>query len=143
MFNLPSKPLLYLTIIIVLFGVFGFYIQQKKKDDLLTALTKVEITDIKTAPGISKGKAGTAIFGTIHNNGERIIKIATMNVAFYGKDGEVVKTHKFFPVNNFSFSDSLPLAPGNSKEFGFPIDDIVPEDWSGSFATELTDLKFK
>ena len=88
-------------------------------------------------------RLGTAIFGEIKNTGEKIISIAEMNVEFMNEDGEVAKVHKFFPVNKFSFTESLPLKPGKSKEFGFPIDDLVPEDWDGTFKAKLTELIFK
>jgi len=93
--------------------------------------------------GLSNGVLGTAIFGEISNKGGKIISIAEMNVEFMNEDGKVAKTHKFFPVNKFSFTESVPLKPGHSKEFGFPIDDIVPEDWDGTFTARLTELIFK
>ena len=57
--------------------------------------------------------------------------------------GEIITEHNFFPVNNFSFSDSSPLGPGSIKEFGFPIDDIVPGNWGGNINSYLINLKFK
>ena len=66
-----------------------------------------------------------------------------MSVNFIGEDGKSSKVHKFFPVNNYSFRDSLPLEPGQSKEFGFPVDEIIPEDWDGNITAKLIDLKFK
>ena len=98
---------------------------------------------MKIGAGTSKGKLGTAIFGVISNNGERTIKIATMSVEFFAEAGELSTVHKFFPVNNYSFSDSSALAPGESKEFGFPIDEIVQENWGGTITSKLIDLQFK
>jgi hypothetical protein len=66
-----------------------------------------------------------------------------MSVEFLGDAGEVSKVHNFYPVNNYSFSDSLPLEPGQAKEFGFPIDEIVPENWGGGITAKLIDLQFK
>ena len=66
-----------------------------------------------------------------------------MLLEFVNENGEVSKVHKFFPVNKFSFRESLPLEPGQLKEFEFPIDDIVPEDWDGTFSARLTELIFK
>ena len=119
------------------------YFQQIKLEELHTELAKVELQNVRVGAGTSKGKLGTAIFVVIQNNGEHTIKIATMNVNFIGEDGKSSKVHKFFPVNNYSFSDSLPLEPGQSKEFGFPIDEIIPEDWDGTITAKLIDLKFK
>ena len=48
-----------------------------------------------------------------------------------------------FISDNFSFSDATPLNPGQSKKFGFAIDDFVPEKWSGEISVKLIDLKFK
>ena len=106
-------------------------------------MTKVELQNVRIGIGTSNGVLGTAILGEINNKGEKIISIAEMNVEFLNEDGDIKKVHKFFPVNKFSFSDSLPLKPGQSKEFGFPIDDIVPEDWDGKFSARLTELIFK
>ena len=119
------------------------YFQQIKLDELNNELAKVELQDVRLGAGTSKGKLGTAIFGIIQNNGEKTIKIATINVNFIGEDGKSSKVHKFFPVNNYSFSDSLPLEPGQSKEFGFPIDEIIPENWNGTIDAKLINLKFK
>ena len=120
-----------------------FFFQKIKRDELNNQLTKVELHNVKIGVGTSNGVLGTAIFGEINNKGEKIISIAEMNVEFLNENGEIRKVHKFFPVNKFSFSDSLPLKPGQSKEFGFPIDDSVPEDWDGTFRASLTELKFK
>ena len=119
------------------------YFQQIKLEELQNELARVELQNVRVGAGTSKGKLGTAIFGVIQNNGENTIKIATVNVHFIGEDGKYSKVHKFYPVNNYSFSDSLPLEPGQSKEFGFPIDEIIPEDWDGTITAKLIDLKFK
>ena len=120
-----------------------FFFQKIKRDELNNQLTKVELQNVKIGLGTANGVLGTAIFGEINNKGEKIISIAEMNVEFLNEDGDIKKVHKFFPVNKFSFSDSLPLNPGQSKVFGFPIDDIVPEDWDGTFTSRLTELIFK
>jgi len=127
------------TILILLIVLF----QQIKRDELNNQLTKVVLNNVRIGAGISNGVLGTAIFGVINNKGEKIISIAEMNVEFFNKDGEVAKVHKFFPVNKFSFTESFPLKPGQSKDFGFPIDDILPEDWDGTFTAKLTELIFK
>ena len=143
MFFRKHKPLFYLIIIVIILSILTFYFQQIKLEELRTELSKVELQNVRVGAGTSKGKLGTAIFGVIQNNGEHTIKIATMNVNFIGEDGKSSKVHKFFPVNNYSFSDSLPLGQGQSKEFGFPIDEIIPEDWDGNITAKLIDLKFK
>ena len=143
MFFNRHKQLFILAIIVIVLSVLTLYFQQIKLEELHTELAKVELLNVRVGAGTSKGKLGTAIFGIIQNNGEHTIKIATMNVNFIGEDGKSSKVHKFFPVNNYSFSDSLPLEPGQSKEFGFPIDEIIPEDWDGTINAKLIDLKFK
>ena len=137
------RSLLILGIVLAILIVLMFLFQQIKRDELNNQLTKVELQNLKIGVGTSNGVLGTAIFGEINNKGEKIISIAEMNVEFLNEDGDIKKVHKFFPVNKFSFSDSLPLKPGQSKEFGFPFDDIVPEDWDGTFTTRLTELIFK
>ena len=143
MFFNRHKQLFILGIIVIILLVITLYFQQIKLEELKNELAKVELQNVRVGAGTSKGKLGTAIFGVIQNNGENTIKIATVNVHFIGEDGKSSKVHKFYPVNNYSFSDSLPLEPGQSKEFGFPIDEIIPEDWDGTITAKLIDLKFK
>ena len=143
MFFNRHKQLFILGIIVIVLSVLTLYFQQIKLEELKNELAKVELQNVRVGAGTSKGKLGTAIFGVIQNNGENTIKIATVNVHFIGEDGKSSKVHKFYPVNNYSFSDSLPLDPGQSKEFGFPIDEIIPEDWDGTITAKLIDLKFK
>ena len=143
MFFRRHKALVILGIIFFILAIITLFFQQVKYEELQNELAKVELQNVRIGAGTSIGKLGTAIFGVIQNNGERTIKIATMNVYFFGEDGESSKLHKFFPVNNYSFSDSLPLKSGQSKEFGFLIDEIVPEDWDGTFTAKLIDLKFR
>ena len=143
MFFNRHKHLFILGIIVIVLSVLTLYFQQIKLEELKNELAKVELQNVRVGAGTSKGKLGTAIFGVIQNNGENTIKIATVNVHFIGEDGKSSKVHKFYPVNNYSFSDSLPLEPGQSKEFGFPIDETIPEDWDGTITAKLIDLKFK
>ena len=143
MFFRRNRAIVILGIFLAILIVLMFFFQKIKRDELNNQLTKVELQNVKIGVGTSNGVFGTAIFGEINNKGEKIISIAEMNVEFLNEDGDVKKVHKFFPVNKFSFSDSLPLKPGQSKEFGFPIDDIVPEDWDGTFTANLKELIFK
>jgi hypothetical protein len=143
MFFGQHKQLFFIVIIVIVLSILTLYFQQIKLKELQNELAKVELQNVRVGAGTSKGKLGTAIFGAIQNNGEQTIKIATMNVNFIGEDGKFSKVHNFFPINNYSFSDSLPLEPGQSKEFGFPIDEIIPEDWDGTITAKLIDLKFK
>jgi len=143
MFFRQHKALVILGIIFFILTIIALFFQQMKREELQNELAKVELLNVRIGAGTSTGKLGTAIFGVIQNNGERTIKIATMSVYFFGEEEESSKLHKFFPVNNYSFSDSLPLKSGQSKEFGFLIDKIVPEDWDGTFTAKLIDLKFR
>ena len=143
MFFRQHKQLFFIVIIVIVLSILTLYFQQIKLKELQNELAKVELQNVRVGAGTSNGKLGTAIFGVIQNNGEHTIKIATMNVNFIGEDGKFSKVHNFFPINNYSFSDSLPLEPGQSKEFGFPIDEIIPEDWDGTITAKLIDLKFK
>ena len=143
MFFKKNRAIVILGIVLAILIVLMFFFQKINRDELNNQLKKVELQNVRIGVGTSNGVLGTAIFGEIYNKGEKIISIAEMNVEFLNEDGDVKKVHKFFPVNKFSFSDSLPLKPGQSKEFGFPIDDIVPEDWDGTFTANLKELIFK
>ena len=115
MFFRRYKTLLILGIVLAILIVLMFLFQQIKRDELNNQLTKVELQNVRIDVGTSNGVLGTAIFGEINNKGEKIISIAEMNVEFLNENGEVAKVHKFFPVNKFSFRESLPLNPGQSK----------------------------
>ena len=143
MFFRRYRTLLIFGIVLIILILIIVLFQKIKRDELQNQLKKVELQNIRIGVGTSNGVQGTALFGEINNKGEKIISIAEMNVEFLNEDGDIKKVHKFFPVNKFSFSDSLPLKPGQSKEFGFPIDDIVPEDWDGTFTANLKELIFK
>ena len=143
MFFRRNRTIVILGIVLAILIVLMFFFQKIKRDELNKQLSKVELQNVKIGVGTSNGVLGTAIFGEIINKGKKIISIAEMNVEFLNEDGEVSKVHKFFPVNKFSFRESLPLKPGQSKEFGFPLDEIVPEDWDGTFTASLTELIFK
>ena len=143
MFLTHHKLFTVLGVVIIFLLMLTFYSHKMKKEELQNELSKVELQGVKIGAGTSKGKLGTAIFGVISNKGERTIKIATMSVEFFAEAGELSTVHKFFPVNNYSFSDSSALAPGESKEFGFPIDEIVPGNWGGRITSKLIDLQFK
>ena len=143
MFFRRHKVLVMFGIIFIFLAIITLIVQQVKREKLKNELAKVALQNVRIGAGTSIGKLGTAIFGVIQNNGERTIKIAVMNVHFFREDGESSMLHKFFPVNNYSFSDASPLESGNSKAFGFQIDEIVPEDWNGTFTAKIVDLKFK
>ena len=143
MFFRRNRAIVILGVVLAILIVLMFFFQKIKRDELNNQLSKVKLQNVKIGVGSSNGVLGTAIFGKINNKGKKIISIAEMNVEFLNEDGDVKKVHKFFPVNKFSFRESLPLKPGQSKEFGFPIDDIVPEEWDGAFTARLTELIFK
>ena len=143
MFFRRYRVLFILGIALVILIPLIYFFHQIKQDKLINQLTQVELQNVRIGAGISDGVLGTAIFGEIHNKGVEIISIAEMYVEFMNDDGKIVKSHKFYPVNKFSFKESLPLKPGKSKEFGFQIDDIVPKDWDGTFNAVLTKLIFK
>ena len=143
MFFKKHKPFIFLMVAGFILGIFVLYFQGIKQKELQIELENIELRDVRVGVGESMGNFGTAIFGEIINNGKRSIKIATINVYFLSELGEKIKEKKFFPVNNFSFSDSSPLNPDQSKKFGFPIDDFVPENWGGGISVKIIDLKFK
>ena len=106
------------------------------------AITQVKLEDLKITVGGSGKSLGTAFFGTLTNETNKSISILTLKIDFLDEDGEVSKTHDFFPVNRYSKNDWEPLAPDSIRSFGFFIDDIVPENWSGLYEAEITKLVF-
>tara|TARA_B100000945_G_C19952240_1_gene399086 strand:+ start:86 stop:517 length:432 start_codon:yes stop_codon:yes gene_type:complete len=143
MFFRKYRTLFFLGLAFAIIIPLIVFFQQNKRDELNNQLSKVKLQNVRIGTGISNGVLGTAIFGEIFNMGGKTISIAEMSVEFLNEEGEVSKIHKFFPVNKFSFTESLPLRPSQSKEFGFPIDDVVPEDWDGTFKARLTELIIK
>ena len=125
------------------FLLFGFFqIGQTKQREMQKAITQVKLEDLKITVGGSGKSLGTAFFGTLTNETNKPISILTLKVDFLDEDGEVSKTHDFFPVNRYSKNDWEPLAPDSIRSFGFFIDDIVPENWSGLYEAEITKLVF-
>ncbi|MBG56508.1 MAG: DUF2393 domain-containing protein [Deltaproteobacteria bacterium] len=143
MFFRRYRTFVILVLVFAILISLIFFFQKIKRDELNNQLAKVKLQSLRVGTGMSNGVLGTAIFGVINNKGEKIVSIAEMNVEFLNENGEASKVHKFFPVNKFSFTESLPLKPGQSREFGFPIDDIVPEDWDGTFKAKLTEIILK
>ena len=132
--------ILGLLSILLLFGFFQ--IGQTKQREMQKAITQVKLADLKITVGGSGKSLGTAFFGTLTNETNKPISILTLKVDFLDEDGEVSKTHDFFPINRYSKNDWEPLAPDSIRSFGFFIDDIVPENWSGLYEAEITKLVF-
>ena len=120
------RILLVLAFLVLLGGLGIFFIQEQKKIKLEDNINQIKLVDLRIGVGNNRNKKGTGLFGKMINNGKYAINIATLVVRFLDYKGEVSKTHKFSPVNRFSWSDYAPLDPGSSKEFGIPIDEIVP-----------------
>ena len=72
-----------------------------------------------------------------------MISILTLQVSFLDDSGKTLKIHEFSPVNRFSWMDPKPLKPGETKEFGLLLDEIVPEAWAGGFETKITKIVFE
>ena len=132
--------LLGLLSILLLFGFFQ--IGQTKQREMQKAITQVKLDDLKITVGGSVKSLGTAFFETLTYETNNSISILTLKVDFLDEDGQVSKTHDFFPVNRYSQNDWEPLAPDSIRSFGFFIDDIVPENWSGLYEAEITKLVF-
>ena len=142
---IPSKFRIPLLIVMTLILVSGgvLYIQQQKKTEFESAIELVKVSNLRIGVGSYGNKEGTGMFGNLVNEGEETITIATLQVSFLDDSGEIIKVHAFSPVNRFSWMDPKPLKPGESKEFGLLLDDIVPENWAGGFETKIIKLVFK
>ena len=142
---IPSKYRIPLLIVAVLVLVSGgvLLIQQQKKTELNMAIELVKVTNLRLGVGRYGNKEGTGMFGNLVNEGEETISIVTLQVNFLDDSGETLKIHEFSPVNRFSWMDPKPLMPGETKEFGLLLDEIVPEAWAGGFETKVTKLVFK
>ena len=142
---IPSKFRIPLGIVITLILSSGgvFYIQQQKKTEFESAIELVKVSNLRIGVGSYGNKEGTGMFGNLVNEGEETITIATLQVSFLDDSGKIIKVHDFSPVNRFSWMDPKPLKPGESKEFGLLLDDIVPENWAGGFETKIINLVFK
>ena len=119
------------------------YVQSQKRQELEAEIKAIELQNVRIGVGVGINGMGTGLFGVLVNGGEGVVDVATLTVNFLDDDGNTAKVHDFFPVNKFSFEDSSPLPPGSSKEFGFALDDIVPESWSGEFEAAISNLKFR
>ena len=142
---IPSKfriPLLIGMVLVLATGAV-LYIQQQKKSELDAAIELVKISNLRIGVGSYGNQEGTGLFGNLQNEGDEIISIATLQVAFLDDSGETLKFHEFSPVNRFSWMDPKPLKPGESKEFGLLLDEIVPENWAGGYEVKVSKLVFK
>ena len=106
------------------------------------AIAQVRLEDLKIAVGGSGKFMGTALFGSLTNETEKDISILTLSISFLDEDGAISKTHDFFPINRYSKNEWNPLAPNSIRSFGFFIDHIVPENWSGLYEAEIAKLIF-
>ena len=126
------------AVLLVLVGL-----REWKQREMNEALDSIELRDLQVSVGQGGDRFGTGVFGTLQNHGQRVISEATLRVDFINDDGEVSTSHKFFPINRWSFDDPRRLAPGDIRDFGFLIDDIAPEDWSGQVEAELVHLNYQ
>jgi len=126
------------VLVLVLAGL-----REWKQHEMTEALASVELRDVQVGVGAGGDQLGTGVFGILENHGQRTISEATLRVDFINADGEVSASHKFFPINRWSFEDPRRFHPGDVRDFGFLIDDIVPEDWSGQVEAELIHLNYQ
>ena len=125
-----------------LFLVVFSNIRQTKQNEMQKAIADVRLEDLKITVGGSGKFMGTALFGTLTNETEKDISILTLSISFFDEDVVISKTHDFFPINRYSKYEWNPLAPNSIRSFGFFIDYIVPENWSGLYEAEITKLIF-
>ena len=119
-------------------------LQEWKRNEMNEALDSIELRDLQVGVGQGGGEQfGTGVFGTLQNHGQLVISEATVRVDFINDAGEVSSSHKFFPVNRWSFDDPRRLAPGDVRDFGFLLDEVAPEDWSGQVDAELIHLNYQ
>ena len=142
--NPPTMRIPLLLGLLVLVAAGGIlFVQEQKKLSLEANLKLIKLKNLRIGVGSYGNKKGTGLFGSLVNEGKERVSIATLLVSFVDDTGQIVKTHEFSPVNRFSWLDPKPMVPGETKEFGFLLDDIVPESWSGNFEAKLIKLKFK
>ena len=110
-------------------------------------LPKVELKDFKVSEGkkYSFDELEPCIFGTIVNNGERILKKVEITVYFLDKNGTVIGEEDFHPVlvSNYSFGgDNKPLKPNYVKDFGYSVKKYAPSAWAGKVNGEIANIEF-
>ena len=86
MFFKRYRALLILGIVLATFIILIIFFQQIKREELYNQLTKIELKDVRIGAGVSNGVLGTAIFGEIQNNGDKIVSIAEMKVEFINRE---------------------------------------------------------
>ena len=116
---------------------------KKEKTKFETNYDFLKVLNLRLGVGSYGDQEGSGLFGNLVNEGDRTISIATLKVRFLDDSGKIIKFHEFFPVNRFSWMDPKPLKPGESKEFGLLLEEIIPENWSGNFETKVSKIVFK
>jgi hypothetical protein len=77
------------------------------------------------------------------NNSKQVIKMLEITIDYLGKEDEVIKSARFFPVYHLSFQNPGTLEPKQSREFGFDLESQAPSDWSGEVQTRVSEVQFR
>jgi hypothetical protein len=109
-------------------------------------ITKVELKDFRVGEGTKYGYGDPkpAVFGTVVNNGDRILSEVEITVYFLNEQDSVIGEEDFHPVliSPYSMGDNKPLKPNYEKDFGYGVEDYAPSSWSGKARAEITDIEF-
>jgi len=116
---------------------------KKEKRKLETYFDFIKVVNLRLGVGKYGNQEGIGMFGDLVNESEETLSIVTLQVSFLDNSGKIIKFHEFSPVNRFSWMDPKPLKPGESKEFGLLLEEIIPENWSGNFETKVSKIVFK
>ncbi len=98
-------------------------------------LKNVEVSDYQE---YSFSTIEKAFFGTLVNNGDKILSSITLTVYMYDKEGNVIAEEDFYPLYNYN----KPFKPKFVKDFGWKLTKYAPSNWSGKIKVEVTDIKF-
>lgn len=108
-------------------------------------ISKIVLKDFKVSEGEQYGEVVQGVFGTIVNNGDKILKKVEITVYFLDKSGTVIGEENFHPVlvNRNSFGGSnKPLKPNYVKDFGYSVEDYAPSSWANKAKAKITDIEF-
>ena len=106
-----------------------------KKNISITGIGTLEETDSLS------GSATKYFYGTVRNNGSRLVIKLTMTVYYFDKQGMCVGEGSLSPVLGTKTKPES-LKPGQTKEFQLPLLGAISPEWSGSIKTKVTDIEF-
>lgn len=106
--------------------------------------SQISLDNVRAGQGERFGRSLDAVFGTVVNNGNRVLNRVTVTVYFLDDQNRRISEKSYNPVlvSSFNFGDNTPLRPGYERDFGFSVEDDAPSRWSKQIEARVTQIEF-